>query len=180
MTEEVDLIGGADKFDTLEGVEGRRVGVAALDTGLDAGMEGLDVGVEDLAVDLVTGVDDLAGTVGFVEVRVAREVGVAGLEGLVVAVNVGRPVGVAGLDPGPPDDDGLRIPALEEFNPGEEAGCLDTKLLLAAGSGWGFANLDFNAVGRALGVPIRLITVFCDSISREGKRGVPGGVRSQS
>lgn len=157
MTVEVDLIGGADIFETLEGVEDRRVGVAALDTGFDdAGKEGLDVGVEDLAVDLVTGVDDLAvdlvtgvddlaGTAGFVEVSVAREVGVEGLEGLVVAVGVGRPVGVAvdvghpvgvaGLDPCPPDDDGLRIPALEEFNPGEEAECFDMKLLLAAGSG---------------------------------------------
>lgn len=41
-----------------------------------------------------------------------------------------------------------------------------------------FHTLDFRAVGRALGVPIWLITVFCDSISKEGKRGVPGGVKS--
>lgn len=39
-------------------------------------------------------------------------------------------------------------------------------------------TLDFRAVGRAFEVPSWLITVFCDSISKEGKRGVPGGVRS--
>jgi len=39
-------------------------------------------------------------------------------------------------------------------------------------------TLDFNATGRVVGVPSRLITVFRLSISKEGKRGVPGGVRS--
>lgn len=194
-TEDDDLIGGADALDTLDGVEGRRVGVDALDVDLDGGKVGLAVGVEDLAVDLDKGVEDLAGTVGLaagtvdlaagtvdlvaetvglaartvdlvvatvglvaeteglVEGKVALEVGVEDLEGLDAVVNVGRPVGVAGLDPGPPDDEGLRVPALEWFNPGEEAACLDTKLLLVVGSGCEFANLDFSAVGRAFGVP---------------------------
>lgn len=39
-------------------------------------------------------------------------------------------------------------------------------------------TLDFRAVGRAFGVPSWLIKVFCDSISKEGNKGVPGGVRS--
>lgn len=152
---EDDLTGGADTLDTLDGVDGRRVGVAALGVGLDAGTDSLAVGVEDLAVDLDNGVEDLAETVGLVGGKVGREVGVDGLEGLDVAVNVERPVGVAGLDPAPPDDEGLRSPALEtEFNPGDEEGCLETKLLLVTVSAWGFANLDFSAVGRALGVPI--------------------------
>lgn len=151
-----DLTGGADIVGALDGVDGRRVGVDALDVDLDGGTEGLEVGVEDLAVDL-DGVEDLAGTVvGFVaeavglavemvglvaetadfdESKVAREVGVEDLEGLAAKVNVGRPVGVAGRDPGPPDEEGRRIPAPEEFNPGEEADCLDAKLPLVAGSG---------------------------------------------
>lgn len=162
VTEGDDLIGGADRLDALDGVDGRRVGVAALAVGLDGGIDGLAVGVEDLAVDLV-GVEDLAGTVGFVtkalglvaeavvlvvetvgfdEGKEAREVGVEDLEGLDAVVNMGRPVGVAGLDPGPPDDEGLRIPAPEEFNPGEEADCLDTKLPLAAASGCGLASYN--------------------------------------
>lgn len=177
---EEDLTGGADILGMIEGVDGRRVGVDALEVDLDDGMEdGLDVGVDDLAVDLEVGVEDLGGTVGLDEVKVGREVGVVALEGLEEeVVNVGRLVGVAGLDPGPPADEGLRVPA--EVKPGDEVGCLGTKLLLTAGSGSAFANLDFKAVGRALGVPIWLMMVFCDSISKEGKRGVPGGVRSQS
>lgn len=39
-------------------------------------------------------------------------------------------------------------------------------------------TLDFSAVGRAFGVPIWPIVGLLDSISKEGKRGVPGGVRS--
>lgn len=177
-TEGEVLDGGADILGVLDGIDGRRVGVADLDTDLGGGTVGLPVGVEDLAVDL-DGVEDLEGIVdlvaGIVDLvagaadlvvgtvglpaeivdlfNVAREVGVDDLEGLGADVTVGRPVGVAGLDPGPPDDEGLRIPELEEFNPGEEVGCLDIKLLLAAGSGWGFANLDLSAVGRAFGVP---------------------------
>lgn len=174
-----DLTGGADVFDVVERVVGLRVGVGALDVGLDdAGKVGLDVGVDDLAVVLDKGVVDLGGAVGLLEVNVALEVGVEDLEGLGTEVdvvledvvdvdlgavlsvgladedNVGRPVGVAGLDPGPPDDEGLRIPALEPFNPEDRAGCLDDKFVLEAGSGWGFASLDFSAVGTAFGVPI--------------------------
>lgn len=152
VTEEDNLDGGADILDAEDGVEGRRVGVAALDVGFGAVTVGLEVGVEDLAVDLDNGVEDLEGTVGLatdaglaaeivglvedtvslLEGKVALEVGVDGLD-VLDAVNDGRPVGVAGLDPGPPEEDGLRAPALDEFNPGEEAGCLDTKLLLAGG-----------------------------------------------
>lgn len=39
-------------------------------------------------------------------------------------------------------------------------------------------TLDFNAVGRAFGVPIWPMVGLLDSNSKEGKRGVPGGVRS--
>jgi hypothetical protein len=162
---ETDLVGGADTLGALDGVDGRRVGVAALDVDLDGGKVGLAVGVEDLAVDLDKGVEDLAGTVGLaagtvvlvaeteglvaeteglVEGKVALDVGVEGLEGLDADVNVGRPVGVAGLDPGPPDDGGLRGPTLEVFNPGEEAACLDTKFVLVVGSSCGFANCNNN------------------------------------
>lgn len=200
-------------LDALDGVDGRRVGVDALDVGFGGGTVGLEVGVDDLAAVLV-GVEDLAGTedlaeetvglvmvtvgladavaslfeaapilaeetAGLFEGKVAREVGVEDLEGLDVVVNVGRPVGVAGLDPGPPDDEGRRIPTLEEFNPGEEAGCFETKLLLAIGSCWRFASLDFSTLGRPIGVAW-LIKTLSDSVSKDGKRGVPGGVRSQS
>lgn len=206
---------GAETLGALDGVDGRRVGVAALDAGLDGGMvdvgldegiEDLAVGVEDLAVDLV-GVDDLVGTVvlvaddtdlvpetvGLAMVEVDRIVAVAGLvvepgylfaetEGLIddnVALEVGvedlvgldapvvetvdldgvddldgRPVGVVGLEPGPPDDEGLRVPELEEFNREGGAGCFDTKLPLVAGSGWWFPNLDCSEVEQAFGAPI--------------------------
>lgn len=130
-----DLPGGTELPGTLDGVEGRLVGVAALDDGLDAGMEDRAVGVEDLA----EGVDVLAeGATGFEEGMVALEVGVEGLEGLLIADNVGRPVGVAGRDaaePGPPDDEGLRTPVLEEFKPGDNVDCLDAaKFPLDVGS----------------------------------------------
>ena len=127
---------------------------------MGGGTVGLEVGVEDLAVDLdgvvdleaMVGLDVLeglvaeetagleTGTVDLLEGRDGLEVGVDGLEVLADGVNVGRPVGVEGLDPGPPDDDGLRvteleefIPILEELNPGDEAGCLGAKPLLLAG-----------------------------------------------
>lgn len=151
VTEEDDLTREADGIDILDGADGRRVGVADLDVDFDAGADGLAVGVDGLAADLDKGVEDLEGTVDLVEGKAGREEGVEDLEGLDDAINVDRPVGVAGLDPKPPDDDGLRVPALEEFNPGEEAGCLDG---LSTGPGCGFANLDFSAVGRALGVSI--------------------------
>lgn len=86
------------------------------------------VGLAAETVDLAAEAADLD------ESKVAREVGVEDLAGLEVVVNVGRPVGVAGRDPEPPDDEGLRVPAAEEFNPGEEADCLDTELPLEAGS----------------------------------------------
>lgn len=153
VTEE-ERPGGAELLGTLDGVEGRLVGVTDLDAGLVAVMEGLAVGVEDLAA----GVDDLTeGTAaGLEEGIVVLDVGVEGLEGLLVEDNVGRPVGVAGRDavePRPPEDEGLRTPALE-FKPEDNVDCLDAKLPLDVGSIWGFANLDFNAVGRAFGVPI--------------------------
>lgn len=77
-------------------------------------MEGLVlVGVEAREVDLV-GVDDLTGgAVAFAEVKVAREVGVEGLEDLVVEGNVGLPDGVEDLEVagvGPPDDEVLLLP----------------------------------------------------------------------
>lgn len=232
---EGDLTGGEDESDAVDRVVGLRIGVVALDVGLDAGNEEVlagsvedfavdlavgvedlaveiagvevlavelgvgiedlavelaavvedlavdrDVGVEDLAVDLgvgvedigvdLVGVEDLAGTVGLVEVKVAREVGVEDLEGLDVLptkgldvaadeglgadVNtsldtefrVGRRVGVADLGPGPPDEEGLLTPPLDIFNPGDEAKCLDAKLL-AVDSSWTLASLDFDAVG---------------------------------
>lgn len=57
--------------------------------------------------------------------------------------------------------------------------CLDAKVLLDKVSA-GFANLDLSIVGRAFGVPIRAIGDLLDSASKDGKSGVPGGVRSQS
>lgn len=189
---------------------GLRVGVEALDVDLDAGMEALLVGVEDLTVDLAVGVEDLGGAAAFdnegrvgvadlegfdVMVDVTLDVVLevvftaavnAGLfdvkvkVDLDVALTVGRPVGVAGLDPGPPEEVGRRSPPVEVFSPGDETCSLEDEVLLAAGSGWALASLDFRAVGRGFGVPSWLMTVLCASISSEGKSGVPGGVRSQS
>lgn len=232
---EGDLTGGESGSDAVDRVVGLRIGVVALDVGLDAGNDevrvgsvedlavDLDVGVEDLAVELagvevlavelggaedlavelavvvedlevdlavgvedlavdlgvgvedlavdLVGVEDLAGTVGLVEVKVAREVGVEDLEGLDVLptegldvavdedlgaevntgldaeLRVGRRVGVADLVPGPPDEEGLLPPPLDIFNPGDIADCLDAKLLLEVDSSWTFASLDFDAVG---------------------------------
>lgn len=172
------LTGGTVVFIIFDTEVARRVGVAALDVDFGPVTEALLVGVEDLALDLEVGVKDLGRTVGFAEGMVAREVGVADLDGLdavavdidlevavdvialVVAadvdldaevkvdldeLNVGLPVGVEGLDP--PEEDGLRRLELEVFNPGEEASCLDAKLLLEMASGRQFVNLDVNAVG---------------------------------
>lgn len=162
LAEEADILG------SLDGKDGRRVGVDALDVDLEGGKVGLLVGVEDLATDLDKGVVDLDGIVGLaagtavlaaevkglvaetagltvelvvldvattdlVDGKVAR-VGVEGLDDFEVEVNVGRPVGVAGRDPGPPDDEGLLVPPLEELSPGDEVGCLDTIVVLPAGS----------------------------------------------
>lgn len=64
------------------------------------------------------GVDDLTGgAVDFVEVNVAREVGVEGLEDFVVEGNVGLPDGVEDLEvagDGPRDEEILLLPLAEE------------------------------------------------------------------
>lgn len=63
-------------------------------------------------MDLV-GVDDLTGgAIDFAEGKVAREVGVEGLEDLVVEGNVGLPDGVEDLD-----DEGLLPPLVQELSP---------------------------------------------------------------
>lgn len=116
---ETDTIGMDD------GVDGRRVGVADLDTDLEAdGLEDLLVGVEERGAALV-GVEDLAvEETGLTEGNVALEVGVEALEGLDAKAR-GRPVGVADLVEVsffPPDDEGLPFPA-EEFLLLDIAGC---------------------------------------------------------
>lgn len=71
-------------------------------------------------MDLV-GVDDLIdGAVDLVEVKAAREVGVEGLEDLVIEGNVGLPDGVEDLEVagvGFADDEILLLPLVEEPNP---------------------------------------------------------------
>lgn len=147
-----------------EGKVGRAFGVADL--------EALDVAV-DVTFDVVE-----EGLVAVVNVRLF-DAGVE-LDRDDAELRVGRPVGVDGLDPEPPpEEDGLWSPPVEVFNPEDAVSCLEDRLLLA-GSGMGFASLDFRDVGRAFGAPSWLIIVFCDSISKEGKRGVPGGVKSHS
>lgn len=75
-------------------------------------------------MDLV-GVDDLTGgAVDFADGKVALEVGVDGLEDLVVEGNVGLPDGVEDLEVAgvrPPDDEGLLLPFVEEPSPGIDA-----------------------------------------------------------
>lgn len=247
LTEGADTVGTFDGVDGRRvGVDDLDVDLDAGKVGLVVGVEDLavdlDRGVEDLdgIVVLVAGtvvvlltetavLDEettglaeetevlVVAIIVLVEGMVVREVGVEGLDDFETVDNVGRPVGVADLDPRFPDDEGLLVPPPEEVNPGEEAGCLDTKLLLPASSNrfpddegllippleevnpgeeagcldtmllllpvcsdGGFANLAFNDVERTVGAPGRLITVFVVSISREGKRGVPGGDRSHS
>lgn len=83
-------------------------------------MDDFEVGVEALGADLV-GVDDLTGgAVDLVEAIVAREVGVDGLEDLVVEGNVGLPEGVEDLEvagDGPRDDEILLLLLVEEPSP---------------------------------------------------------------
>lgn len=115
------------------------------------GLDAVGVSLDEL-VDLLIGVGlVVADTVDLelviegrvVEETVAREVGVEGLEDFELVVSVDDlPVGVAGLDPGPPDDEGLRLAPLEELNPGEEVGCLDVRWFLAAGSVEEFASYN--------------------------------------
>lgn len=111
------------------------------------------VSLEELT-DLLRGVDLVVDGMDLEVVRagrlvdetVALEVGVEGLEDFeVVVVNVDLPVGVAGLDPGPPDDVGLRVAPLEELNPGEELGCLDVRWFLVPDSLEEFASYN-NAI----------------------------------
>ena len=79
---------------------------------------GLLIGVDFVFAELV-----IEGRV--VEETVVLEVGVEGLEVFELVVSVDDlPVGVAGLDPGPPDDEGLRLAT------GDEVGCLDVKWFL--------------------------------------------------
>lgn len=94
--------------------------------------------VEGLVVETIVGlVVDIvvldAAIVVLVE-GIEFRVGVEDLDDFEAVVNEERPVGVAGRDPGPPDDEGLRVPPLEELNTGEEVCCLDAKLVLPAGS----------------------------------------------
>lgn len=135
-----DREAGVDTPFALDGVEDLRVGVddlrvvsGAVKEGLDVGVEAravalalVPVGVDDLtggAVALVpVGVDDLAcGATSLAEVTVARDVGVEGLEDLVVEGNVGLPDGVTDLEVAevvPPNDEVLLLLAvLEEPRP---------------------------------------------------------------
>lgn len=128
------------------------VGVEDLAVDLDKGVEDLD-GIVVLAAGTVevlpretaalvaetTGLAEetevlVVATIALVDGMVVREVGVEGLDDFETVVNVGRPVGVTDLDPRFPDDEDLLVPPTEELNPGEETGCLDTKLLLPASS----------------------------------------------
>lgn len=149
----VDLEGPAD-FVAVLGVD-----LVAEPTDLAVEVVGLDtVGVSlddefDLLMDVGLVVADtvdlelvIEGRV--VEETVARDVGVEGLEDFELVVSVDDlPVGVAGLDPGPPDDEGLRVGPLEELNPGEEVGCLDVRWFLDAGSLDEFASYDIQFIG---------------------------------
>lgn len=84
---------------------------------MEAVKEGLVVGVEAREVDLVGADDFTGGAVGFVEVKVAREVGVEGLEDLFVEGNVDLPDGVEDLEVA---GEGLLLPLVEEPSPGLE------------------------------------------------------------
>jgi len=123
-----DLLAGADALpegtDVLVALAGPDVldGVVDLPGGcvdLAGGCIDLAGGCVDLAegsVDLEVGVDDLGAVGPVLAGRVARELGVEGLEPLDAVVDAARPVGVEGLeelDVSPPDDDGRRIVAAE-------------------------------------------------------------------
>ncbi|KAF3791310.1 hypothetical protein EJ110_NYTH14593 [Nymphaea thermarum] len=151
---EVERLGGPGLLQTVDGVDGRLVGVDGLDDDLEAESVGLAVGVDDLA-EGVEGLPEAA--TGFVEGKVALEVGVEALEGLEAAGSVDRPVGVDGLDavefvvPDGRDtaelvvadgrevvklaiavEMGLRREVLDVFKAEVEMGCLDNRFPLGA------------------------------------------------
>nr|GEW59750.1 hypothetical protein [Tanacetum cinerariifolium] len=151
------LVAGKDDVDLLV-----RVDDLAVDLGV--GVEELtsSVGLAVLTVEREVGVDDLVSLEGMFEVGlevvlelvlvVELDIGlVAKLDiGLDDAANVGRPIIVVGLparlaglpleetrlDPGPPEEEGLRSPLLVLFNLGDDIGCLDTMLFLPVAPGW--------------------------------------------
>lgn len=175
------------------GIEGLEVGVEGLAVDLELGVEDLggtavlvEVGTErEVGVADLDGLDDgklVADDFDAAKFEIPLDdIFVVGLATEVNVdlelVNVGRPVGVEDLDP--PEEEDLLRPEFELF-PGDNAGCLDVKLLLAGGGSVGLASLDLRAVGRAFGLPRLFATLLCEFISNEGKRGVPGGVKSQS
>lgn len=121
----VDLDKGVEDLDGIVVLAAGTVVVLATETAaLVAETMGLAEETEVLVV----------ATIALVDGMVVREVGVEGLDDFETVVNVGRPVGVADLDPRFPEDEDLLVPPTEEVNPGEEAGSLDTKLLLPASS----------------------------------------------
>jgi hypothetical protein len=143
-----DLLAGADALpggtdvlvtlawpDVLDGV----VDLAGGCVDLAGGCTDLAGGCVDLAagsVDLEVGVEDLGAVGPVLAGRVARELGVEGLEPLDVAVDAARPVGVEGLeelDVRPPDDEGRRVVAAE-FKLFDEA-VLNGSVVLDGGSG---------------------------------------------
>jgi len=79
----------------------------------------------------VEGLDDFETVVGVEGLHdFETVVAVEGLDDFETVVNVDRRAGVADRDPIFPDDECLLVIPPEEVNPGEEADCLDTKLLL--------------------------------------------------
>nr|GEU42598.1 hypothetical protein [Tanacetum cinerariifolium] len=113
--------------DDLIGLEGM------FEVGLDVMLElvlvvELDMG---LVAELDMGLDDAA--------NVGRQVGVAGLP----ARLVGLPLEETCLEPGPPEEEGLRSPTLVVFNPGDDNGCLDTMLFLPVAPGWRYTTVGW-------------------------------------
>lgn len=151
----------------VTGKDGLLVGVDDLAVDLDVGVEDLagSVGLVEPMVGRDVGVEDLEGLVVVVEVGLDVAPGVdldddvgVGLVDVVLEIvlvefatdlvdepNVGLPdgvaglpVGVTGLEAGPPEDEGLRSPVLEVFNPGDDTCCLDPKVFLPLASVWVF------------------------------------------
>lgn len=173
--DDVDLLVGVDDLavDLGVGVEDRTGSVGLVElmverevgVGVDdlVGLEGVfEVGLE-VVLELVLVAELDMGLVAELDMvlddaaNVGRPVGVAGLPAGLAGLpfeEAGLPLEEAGLEPGPPEEEGLRSPALEVFNPGDDNGCLDTMLFLPVAPGWVFDSRDFSAVGRALGVPV--------------------------